>query len=475
MRSTLTVIVVILLLCASLTHAQEESVSIYYRGVDLSYVNEMEDCGAVYTVKGEARDPYEIFQENGANLVRLRLWHTPDWTEYSTLDDVIRSLERVKALGMEALLDFHYSDTWADPSKQIIPAAWEGLPDEELGQALYDYTYDTLMHLDSLGLMPAMVQVGNEINTEVLRAEGSDGYPIDWTRNAALINRGIEAVRAASADSGQEVKVVIHVAKPEEVEGWLLAAQQAGVTDYDIIGISYYPGWSIHSVETVGKIITQLRYKFNADVMIVETAYPWTFDGVNESAGNIMSEEFVVEEYPATPEGQRDFLIALSQAVYDSGGLGIIYWEPAWVSTECSTLWGQGSHWENGTFFDFRNDNEVLPGMEFLRHEYTYPVEITMQFRFADNENSPSEIFFRGDFTGMGKRLMSLPLVDGTYVLHTRLLPGTVIHYQFFEALPANDESALLPSACLDAEGMFAFTIPDDTATITHTDVECPA
>jgi arabinogalactan endo-1,4-beta-galactosidase len=451
-------VIVLLLLCATLTAAQdeEEAVSTYYRGVDLSYVNEMEDCGAVYHINGEAQDPYSIFQENGANLVRLRLWHNPTWTKYSNLEDVERSLKRVKALGMAALLDFHYSDTWADPSKQIIPAAWADLSDEELGEAVYQYTYDTLMHLDSLDLMPDMVQVGNEINTEVMRPEDTPGYPINWERNVALINQGIKAVRDASDASGKTVKVMLHVAKPEEVEGWLLAAQEAGISHYDIVGISYYPGWSMHTVKTVGKVITQLRHKFNTDVIVAETGYPWTMDGVDESAGNIMNEEFLVDEYPATPEGQRDFLIDLTQQVFASGGLGVVYWEPAWVSTSCRTLWGQGSHWENGTFFDFRNENEALPAMEFLSHDYTLPVDVTIKFHFEDATNAPEEIFFQGGFTGMGKRTIALPLTDGEYVLHTRLLPDTPIHYQFYSALPAKPETALLPSQCLDDDGTFA-------------------
>lgn len=342
------------------------------RGVDLSYVNEMEDCGAVYHVDGEARDPYQIFADVGASLVRVRLWHTPDWTEYSTLADVERSIERAKALGMQVLLDFHYSDTWADPSKQIIPAAWESIEDvNDLAQAVYDYTFDTLTELDALGLMPDMVQVGNEINTEVLRAEGASGYPINWERNALLINSGIQAVRDAGAEASINPRVMLHVAKPEEVEGWLRSARRAGVTDFDIVGISYYPGWSNHSLRTIDNVVSQIRERFEKDVIIAETAYPFTLDGAPDAAGNILGEDFLLDGYAATPEGQRQFLIDLTQTVVDAGGLGVIYWEPAWVSTRCETLWGRGSHWDNATFFDFENENELLPGIEFLGYDYT--------------------------------------------------------------------------------------------------------
>lgn len=372
---TVMLILVALLLFGIPASAQPESPAPYYFGVDLSYVNEMEDCGAVYRVDGEPRDPYEIFHDAGANLVRLRLWHTPDWTEYSTLDDVTRAIERAKALDMTVLLDFHYSDTWADPGKQIIPAAWEGLDDEALGDAVYEYTYESLMHLDGLGLMPDIVQVGNEINSEILRAEGTSGTPINWERNAALINQGIRAVRDAGEAGASAPQVMLHIAQPENVEGWLRSARRTGVTDFDIIGVSYYPGWSDHTIRTIDNVMRRLGDLFEKDVMIVETSYPWTLDGVNESAGNILGEDFLDPDYPATPEGQRQFMIDLNQAVIDGGGIGVIYWEPAWVSTPCETLWGTGSHWENATVFDFTDGNELHEGIEYLTHEYTFPEE----------------------------------------------------------------------------------------------------
>jgi len=450
------------------------SASEFYLGVDLSYVNEMEDCGAVYRVDGEARDPYQIFADYGANLVRIRLWHSPDWTEYSTFDDVVRSLQRADALGMDTLLDFHYSDTWADPSKQIIPAAWAEIDDlDELGQSLYQYTYDVLTELNSLELLPEIVQVGNEINTEILRPENSSGYPINWERNAFLLNKAIQAVRDVGAQTAEPPRVMLHIAKPEEVEGWLSAATDAGISDFDLIGISYYPGWSSHSIKTVGNVINRLRYEFNKDVMIVETAYPWTLDSLPESASNILGQDFVIDDYPATPDGQRQFVIDLAQSVLSNGGSGIVYWEPAWVSTDCYTLWGQGSHWENATFFDFQRDNEVLPGIDFLQQDYSYPVDVSLRFKF-DGDASAAQIYFWGDFTGMGRRAIPLTLVDGEYMLHTRLMPGTEIRYQFYSGLPASAETALLPPTCIDEEGLVGLTVPGDPVSIQQTNTMCP-
>jgi len=148
---------------------QTESGPPFYFGVDLSYVNEMDDCGAVYLENGESRDAFQLFNEHGANLVRARLWHDPDWTAYSTLADVERTFERAQEAGMATLLDFHYSDNWVDPGKQAIPAAWEDLAEDELPQAVYQYTYDVLSELHEKGLMPDFVQVGNETNSGMLK------------------------------------------------------------------------------------------------------------------------------------------------------------------------------------------------------------------------------------------------------------------------------------------------------------------
>ncbi len=448
----------------------------FYFGVDLSYVNEMEDCGALYHVDGEVSDPYAIFADYGANLVRVRLWHNPTWTDYSTLDDVMRSLRRAADLGLATLLDFHYSDTWADPSKQIIPAAWANISDtEELGAALYQYTYDTLMQLDAVGLLPDIVQVGNEINSEILRAEDASGYPINWERNAFLLNQGIRAVHDTGRDASHAPRVMLHIAQPEEAEGWLLAAERAGVTDFDLIGLSYYVGWSNHTIQTVGGIINQLRYRFGKEVMIAETAYPWTLEGVNESAGNIPGRNFLTDGYPATPSGQRQFMTDLTQTVLSSSGRGVIYWEPAWVSTDCFTLWGQGSHWENATFFDFRQDNALHEGINYLRHPYDYPVEVALRFTWDDGE-MPAQVYFRGEFTGMGRRVLTLlPDEDGAFTLHARLMPGSEIRYQFYGLLPAGPESALIPAYCTDEEGFAVLTVPANAITIVHTGADCPA
>jgi arabinogalactan endo-1,4-beta-galactosidase len=344
-----------------------------YFGADLSFSNEMLDCSASYRDHGVVKDPYALFKDHGANLIRIRIWNNATWTKYSNLADVKKSIARVKALGMQTLLDFHYSDTWADGGKQLIPAAWANITDEgELAQALYQYTFDTLQALDSAGLMPEMVQVGNEINQEVLGREDWKDRPINWERNARLLNAAIKAVRDAGAKSSVKPNVMLHIAQPENVDSWFSAAKAAGVTDFDLIGISYYRKWSKRTIAGLGTTIRRMSLTYpKAEVMVVETAYPWTMQWADDLR-NQMGEDSIEPGYPATRQGQLKYLVDVSQTVISSGGVGVVVWAPDWVSTGCETPWGRGSAWENATFFDFKGN--VLPGIDFMTHSYT-PLE----------------------------------------------------------------------------------------------------
>lgn len=353
----------------------------FYFGADLSYVNEMEDCGVTYRENGTAKDPYRIFADNKCNLVRLRLWHTPSWYDtlnagkrYSDFEDVKKSIQRAKNADMQVLLDFHLSDFWADPSRQWIPKAWEPVADDlpALKDSVYNYVAGTLNRLHAENLLPEMVQIGNETNRGILlKPQVNDaGWVLDWARNGALFNAAISAVRAVENTSGKKIKVALHIAGPADAKWLMEGFWNAGVRDFDVIGMSYY--WAWHKPTTItdcGDVIAQLRQQYaGKDVMIFETGYIWTTQA-NDQAGNIISE--VQSGYaPASPENQRKWLIDLTKEVMKRGGIGVVYWEPAWVSSACSTPWGQGSHQEHATFFDFQNN--VLPagGMGWMTHKY---------------------------------------------------------------------------------------------------------
>lgn len=336
-----------------------------YLGADLSFTNEMEDCGAVFRSKGKPVDPFVLMKAKGGTIARVRLWNDPRWTNYSNIWDMTKTVRRAKAAGLQVLLDFHYSDDWADAGKQITPVAWTGMNPDEQAKALYDFTRKTLADLDAAGLMPEMVQVGNELNVEILG--GYLGSTLNWERNAKLINAGLQAVRDAGAAAKINPRVMLHVAQPENIEPWFDRATAVGITNYDVVGISYYPEWSSQSMSGLGAAVASAKKKLNRDVIVVETGYPFS-DVRKDSSNNMLSK--LLPDYPGTPAGQLKFLTDLTQTTIDNGGIGVVYWEPTWVSTGCRTRWGGGSLMENATWFDAET-HEALPAFDFLGKTYS--------------------------------------------------------------------------------------------------------
>jgi len=375
----------------------------FYFGADLSYVNEMQDCGATYKVGGVEEDPYLIFKDHGANLVRLRLWHTPSWYDamnqghrYSDFEDVRHSIIRAKAEGMQVLLDFHLSDTWADPAHQVAPAAWTPVLNdlEVLKDSLYNYIYSTLSHLALDNLLPEIVQIGNETNRGILVSQQTNdaGWSLDWTRNSALFKEAILAVRDVEAAYGADIKVALHVANPSDSDWLMDGFWDHGVRDFDIIGLSYY--WQFHNVlfAVVGNTITTLKNTYpGKEVMILETGYHWTSSN-DDSANNILSSNYPGYA-PPTPAHQLQWMIELAQTVIDHGGKGIIYWEPAWVSTNCFTRFGKGSNWDNATFFDFNTNLQDAGGIGWMTHPYNF-TSVKDEIRLNSNR---IEVFQSGD------------------------------------------------------------------------------
>ena len=358
----------------------------FYFGADLSYVNQVLDHGGIYKDGGLAKTPYQIFKDHGNKLVRLRLWHHPAWTRevyepdgdqmYNDILDVAKAIKLSKAQGMEVLLDFHYSDTWADPGHQQVPAAWEQIKSMEVLQdSVYNYTFKTLAYLEREGLMPEFVQIGNETNCGMLSTDIPSGFPLcnvcngAWQNAGKLINSAIDAVNDAKLSSSIKTKIILHVADPKNVVWWFDNMTGAGgVTNFDVVGFSYYPLW--HTTIPVDKLSEQIalfKSKYGKSVMILETAYPWTTNG-DDNYNNSFGTEAAISGYPKTKSGQKDMLIKLTQEALDGGALGIIYWEPAWISSTMKDLWGVGSSWENCTYFDF--DGNAMEVIDFTKHRY---------------------------------------------------------------------------------------------------------
>lgn len=354
----------------------------YYFGSDLSFVNEILDHNGEYKDEGEVRSPYRIVKDHGSNLVRVRLWHTPRWTDdgdgkmYSDILDVAEAISLSREQEMKVLLDFHFSDTWADPGKQFVPDAWKNITSiQVLEDSVYNYTFRTLRYLDARALMPDLIQLGNETNCGMLYNGAGTGFPVlnacdnHWQNLGRIINKAIDAVRDAGETSAIDPKIVLHVADPSNVD-WFFSnlTSQGSVTDFDIIGFSYYPLWHrTVSVDLLSSSIQTAKAKFAKDIMILETAYPWTTQTA-DTYDNLFGTEAPISGYPFTLQGQFDIMKKINQEVMDGGGIGTIYWEPAWITSDMTDQWGTGSSWENATLFDF--EGNVMTSIDYMEHDY---------------------------------------------------------------------------------------------------------
>jgi len=358
-----------------LDDGNDSDVSTVYHGADLSYVNQILDHQGIYKDEGRVTDPYAIFKSHGTNLVRLRLWHNPLWTQgiygedgtqmYNDLKDVELAIGRSRQQGMQILLDFHYSDTWADPGHQTIPDAWSDVKSiDVLADSVYQYTLKTLQYLDEKGLLPELVQLGNETNCGLLFSNAPAGFPPcnvcdgQWSNAGTIFKAGIRAVREVTATSDIKTKILLHVADPKNVEWWFDNIKaQGGDPEFDMIGFSYYPLWhTTVPLEEISAKIAAFKNRFNKEVIILETAYPWTTDGADNYNNQFGNANAPLSGYPFTIQGQYDFLVKLAGEVKDGGGSGLVYWEPAWITSSTKDLWGTGSSWENCALFDFQGN-----------------------------------------------------------------------------------------------------------------------
>ncbi len=337
-----------------------ERTSLAIRGGDVSSLKKGEDHGAVYrTASGAAQDALAILKANGANYFRLKVWVNPA-DGYNDRDDVLAMARRVKALGLKLLVDFHYSDTWADPGKQYKPAAWASYDFARLSKAVYDHTYDVLNALKAQGTTADMVQVGNETNAGMLWPEGS----IDnWDQLARLLTSGANAVKAVSSST----RVALHMAngaRGADVRWWFDNAVSRNVP-FDVIALSYYGYW--HG--TLGELqqtLFDVTARYGRDVLVAETAYPFTMADADFELNSLNDPSLLVPGYPATSEGQlANFRDVLSVVQAVPRGLGAVYWEPTWTAVP-GNGWdpadpNSGDGWDNQALFDW--SGRALPAI----------------------------------------------------------------------------------------------------------------
>jgi arabinogalactan endo-1,4-beta-galactosidase len=335
---------------------------LFIRGADISFLQEIENHGGVFKENGTARNLLQILKDHGFNYARLRIWHTPP-AGYCGIESTLVMAARVKAEGLGLLLDFHYSDTWADPGKQRKPRAWEGSDVEALKDSVFEYARAVIGRLRDNNALPDMVQIGNEIICGMLWDDGRVCGPLDtpeqWENLGSLVAEGIRGVDAALGP-GDSIDIVIHIDRGADSEGsmWFFDRLLAEGVEFDIIGLSYYPWW--HGTLTeVEANLEALAARYPKDILIVETAYPWTLKWCDDMHNMIGLPDQLHKGYPATVVGQEAFLADLTDVVAGtpaSRGRGVFYWAPEYISVA-----GMGSPWENLTLFDF--DGSLLPSV----------------------------------------------------------------------------------------------------------------
>lgn len=321
----------------------------FIKGADLSFLPEIElSAPSFYNDTGDEEAILTTLKNKGINTVRLRLWHSPA-DQHSSLAEVKTFSQTLKDEGFKIWLTVHYSDTWADPGKQVIPAAMEGLDFEALKTEVYNYTQDIMEEIK-----PDYIQIGNEINAGMMFPHGriSDNK----TQFLALLAKGCLAVRDHSSDT----KIIIHYAG-QEGSDWFF--EQVQNIDYDIIGLSYYPMWHGKNLDALQSQMSNLSQTYNKEILIAETAYPFTLEW-NDWTNNILGLEdhLILPDYPASPQGQLDFMKDLIQSTKEvSNGIGVCYWGGEWIAFDGPQS-SEGSAWENQAFYDF--DGMALPVLD---------------------------------------------------------------------------------------------------------------
>jgi len=304
----------------------DESNLVY--GGDFSIIKKMEDYGAVYKVNGVAKDGLQIFKENGYTWARFRIFHTPDnvGPVCNDLNYTIASAKKAKALGFKILLDFHYSDTWADPGKQFTPAAWKNLTMQVLTDSVKVYTTKVLDNMQNAGVLPEMVQIGNEINNGMLWPLGKlwpESGGANWQGLTQLIKAGIQGVKQTKTSAG--IKIMIHAEKKkktEESNTFFQKTIEYGV-EFDVIGLSYYPWWH-GTLNQLEANIGSLSNKFAQDISLVETAY-YSNNWYPDPGDGVLN----YQPYPPTEQGQYDYLVELAKRLKNHPKVkSVYYWEP---------------------------------------------------------------------------------------------------------------------------------------------------
>lgn len=362
----------------------------FIKGMDLSTLAELEKCGAKYFVDGKEMDILDVMKMNEIDTIRLRLWNDPKsetgelyGAGSNDLDTTIYIGKKVTDAGMGVLLNYHYSDFWADPGKQFKPKAWANYGVEELEQAIYDFTKDTLQQILDAGVNVTLIQVGNELSNGLLWPEGK--VP-EYDNIARFVSAGIRACREVR----HEIPIMIHLdngGNNELYRRWFDNYIPRG-EDFDYIGLSYYPFWH-GRLQQLEDNMNDIAKRFGKELIVAEVSMGHTMEDYKdyeklsdaERKGYATRQHLIDNiDYPMTIQGQvdftKDFLNRVAN-VADNKGCGFFWWEPAWIpvpgsgwATEASLKYIQdqgpcGNEWANQALFDY--DGNALPTWDVIR------------------------------------------------------------------------------------------------------------
>lgn len=331
-------ILIVSMLCMTFTSCKKtvttEDKMFFAKGADISWVSEMEDSARrFYDHEGNEKDIFQILKDLGMNTVRFRVWVNPS-TEYNTTEDVVAKCVRAKKAGFRIMIDLHYSDTWADPGKQFIPAAWQGMDFDEMKSAMVDYTGKVMLQLKNAGISPDWVQVGNEVNDGMLWPVGKASVSMDHF--AQFINAGYESVKSVFP----EAKVIVHVSNgfDNNLFRWVFDGLTGQRAKFDVIGMSLYPtvsNWERLNEQCLENMKDMIA-RYGKQVMIVECGMPWDQPEI--------SNMFLTD------------LISKVKSVGNNEGLGVLYWEPEAYD-----------NWKRYTLGAFDNTGKPTKAMDAFR------------------------------------------------------------------------------------------------------------
>ena len=318
----------------------------FIMGMDASSVIAEEQSGVkYYNFAGEEQDVMKTLAENGITHIRVRVWNHPYDAEghgygggNCDTEKAIEIGKRATRYGMKLIVDFHYSDFWADPGKQMVPLAWKDMDARTKADALYEFTRDALTEMKDAGVAVGMVQLGNETNSSLCGESHFENI-------ARLMNAGSKAVREVCPDA----LVAVHIANPERVgayDGYANKLELFGV-DYDVFASSYYPFWH-GTLENLANVLNGIAENYGKKVMVMETSYPYTPDDTDFSGNTISGETAnIVKDYPFTVQGQANHVRNVIDTVaHVKKGIGVVYWEGTWITVGTESWEENHEKWE---------------------------------------------------------------------------------------------------------------------------------